>query len=131
MWDLSSPRRDRTCMPYIGRQSLNHWTTREVPTPHFFSLLTIPRKEGCGSMSSHHLTLVSAAQPLAETPINVAYKTRLLLSLSFSRTSLIFVLSFACFHFREGELRPFPYLPFTHLMPKMWSRCFLTTHVNG
>ena len=31
MWDLSSPTRDRTLTPCIGRQSLNHWTTREVP----------------------------------------------------------------------------------------------------
>ena len=31
MWDLSSPTRDRTHVPCIGRQILNHWTTREVP----------------------------------------------------------------------------------------------------
>ena len=31
MWDLSSPTRDWTATPFIGRQSLNHWTTREVP----------------------------------------------------------------------------------------------------
>ena len=31
MWDLSSPTRDRTCIPWIGMQSLNHWTTSEVP----------------------------------------------------------------------------------------------------
>ena len=31
MWNLSSPTRDRTCTPCIGRQSLNHWTMREVP----------------------------------------------------------------------------------------------------
>ena len=31
MWDLSSSTRDRTCTPCIGRQSLNHWTAREVP----------------------------------------------------------------------------------------------------
>ena len=31
MWDLSSPTRDRTRTPCIGRQSLNHWTAREVP----------------------------------------------------------------------------------------------------
>ena len=32
-WDLSSPTRDRawTWAPCIGRWSLNHWTTREVP----------------------------------------------------------------------------------------------------
>ena len=31
MWDLSSPTRDRTHVPCIGRQILDHWTTREVP----------------------------------------------------------------------------------------------------
>ena len=31
MWDLSSPTRDRTPTPCTGRQSLNHWTAREVP----------------------------------------------------------------------------------------------------
>ena len=31
IWDLSSPVRDRTSIPCIGRQILNHWTTREVP----------------------------------------------------------------------------------------------------
>ena len=30
MWDLSSPTRDRTHTPGIGRQSLNHWPAREV-----------------------------------------------------------------------------------------------------
>ena len=30
-WDLSSPARDQTCVPCIGRHILNHWTTREVP----------------------------------------------------------------------------------------------------
>ena len=30
MWDLSSPTRDQTRIPFIGRWSLNHWTTREV-----------------------------------------------------------------------------------------------------
>ena len=29
MWDLSSRTRDRTHIPCIGRQILNHWTTRE------------------------------------------------------------------------------------------------------
>ena len=28
---LSSLTRDRTCVPYTGRQILNHWTVREVP----------------------------------------------------------------------------------------------------
>ena len=30
-WDLSSPARDWTGVPCIGKQFLNHWTTREVP----------------------------------------------------------------------------------------------------
>ena len=30
-WDPSSPARDWTGVPCIGRQFLNHWTTREVP----------------------------------------------------------------------------------------------------
>ena len=33
MWDLSSPTRHRTQAPYVRRQSLNHGTTREVPSP--------------------------------------------------------------------------------------------------
>ena len=35
MWDLSSPTRDQTCTPCIGRQSPSHWTTRGVPTKKF------------------------------------------------------------------------------------------------
>ena len=31
--------RDSTCIPYIGRQSLNHWTAREVPKFVFLSLV--------------------------------------------------------------------------------------------
>ena len=31
MWGLCSPTRDRTCTSWIGRQSLNHWTARDVP----------------------------------------------------------------------------------------------------
>ena len=38
MQDLSSPLRDRTWVPCIGRRILTHWTTREVP-PLFWSLL--------------------------------------------------------------------------------------------
>lgn len=30
MWDLTSPTRDRIHIPGMGRQSLTHWTTREV-----------------------------------------------------------------------------------------------------
>ena len=39
MWDLSSLTRNWTRIPYIGRQSLNHWTTREVPFSYFWSYI--------------------------------------------------------------------------------------------
>ena len=35
MWGFSSPTRDQTHMPCIGRWSLNHWTAREVPISPF------------------------------------------------------------------------------------------------
>ena len=31
MWDFSSPTRNWTHIPHIGRWSLNHWTVREIP----------------------------------------------------------------------------------------------------
>ena len=30
MWDPSSPTRGQTCVPCIGRWSLNHWSTRGI-----------------------------------------------------------------------------------------------------
>ena len=38
MWDLSSPTRDQTPTPCIGRWSPNHWTTREGPLWSFSCL---------------------------------------------------------------------------------------------
>ena len=35
MWDLSSLTRNQTCVPCVGRWSLNQWTTREVPPSPF------------------------------------------------------------------------------------------------
>ena len=35
MWALGSLTRDWACTPCIGRQSLNHWTAREVPLVSF------------------------------------------------------------------------------------------------
>ena len=40
LWDLSSPNRDQTHIPCIGRQILNHWTTREVPSMRTFKKLS-------------------------------------------------------------------------------------------
>ena len=38
MWDLSSPTRDQTRTPCIGRRSLKHWTAREVPNAIFLKI---------------------------------------------------------------------------------------------
>ena len=38
LWDLSSLTRDQTHTLCIGRQSLNHWTSREVPLFVYTSL---------------------------------------------------------------------------------------------
>ena len=38
-WDLSFPARDWTRVPHIGRQILNHWTTREVPPKVFLIVI--------------------------------------------------------------------------------------------
>ena len=35
MWDLSTSTRDGTCTPCIGKQSLNPWTAREIPSVGF------------------------------------------------------------------------------------------------
>ena len=37
MWGLSSPTRDQAHTSCIGRQSLNHWTARDVPINCFLS----------------------------------------------------------------------------------------------
>ena len=41
MWDLSSLTRDQTRTPCVGRQSLNHWTVREVLTIRFSTVEAI------------------------------------------------------------------------------------------
>ena len=40
MWDLSSPTRDQIGNAKAGRQSPNHWTTREVPAWRFADSLS-------------------------------------------------------------------------------------------
>ena len=41
IWDLSSLGRDQTSVPWIARQILNPWTTREVPPAILFSVLAM------------------------------------------------------------------------------------------
>ena len=54
MWDLSFPTRDRTCILYIGRQILNHWTTRGIFCPvssNQHSIDTCRVVKGCWAIS--------------------------------------------------------------------------------
>ena len=39
MWDLSFPTADQIYVPRIGKQILNHWATREVPSTPLLELL--------------------------------------------------------------------------------------------
>ena len=50
LWDLSFLSRDWTCTPCIGRQRLNHWTTRES---HWWVLISVHSK--CASLIIVHL----------------------------------------------------------------------------
>ena len=44
MWDLSSPTRGQTWTLCFGRQSLNHWTTREVLKPCYLNMYMLCAK---------------------------------------------------------------------------------------
>ena len=46
MWDLSSPTKDQTHVPCIGRWILNHWTIREIPPSNTLTLASRPRHLG-------------------------------------------------------------------------------------
>ena len=56
MWNLVSLIRNRTQVPCIERWSLNHWTTREVPTHGHFNMKCI--------QTPFTLTLISSLSPL-------------------------------------------------------------------
>ena len=52
MQDLISPTRNLICTPCIGRQSFNHWTTREVPNMYFCIFLPAPQMLSSQKLSS-------------------------------------------------------------------------------
>ena len=58
MWDLLPLTRDRTHIPCIGRQMLNHWTTREIPSPSSFLVLRLSQFWPVGAISSWLLFLL-------------------------------------------------------------------------
>ena len=54
MWDLSFLTRNQTHTPCIGRRSLNHWTTGEIPIkiPFYSCDINRSRAEGLSSSTS-------------------------------------------------------------------------------
>jgi len=46
MWNFSFPARDGTQTPCTGRQTLNHWTAREVPALLFLGFVRKSRQSG-------------------------------------------------------------------------------------
>ena len=44
-WHMeSSQTRNQICVPCIGRQILNHWTTRDVPNIYIFNVGSVPQR---------------------------------------------------------------------------------------
>ena len=78
-WDLSSLTGDQTRSPCIGRQSLNHWTTREVRSRAFLlaAHLSIPLISYLGSLVSLLLGL----------PFSLVHRARLGPHSSFSTSN--------------------------------------------
>ena len=56
MWDLSSLTRDWTCTLSIVKQSLNHWTAREVP--EFAILYNSVGLDQCLTSLIHHSSII-------------------------------------------------------------------------
>ena len=63
MWHLSSLFRDQTCTPCIGRQSFNHWTTREAPTQCLFEFTGAQRGEADCPRSHSSMCWALASSP--------------------------------------------------------------------
>ena len=78
MRGLTSPRRDGTHTPCIGRQSLNHWTTREVPpAPSEEAMVFFTLKSGVTLHERYHPTWVRCSglcygnkQPLSQSDLS-------------------------------------------------------------
>ena len=50
MWDPSSQTRNRIHVPCIGKQILNHWTTRDVPSYHILTRSKEPEQSRGGML---------------------------------------------------------------------------------
>ena len=66
LWDLSSLTRDQTCVPCIGRQILNHWTSRDVP-----QLLLLIKQRPEGRLCAWHLFGITLCLRLSYVPCKI------------------------------------------------------------
>ena len=75
IWDLSSPTRDWTCTPCLGRWSFNHWTTREVP---YFSIKMVSIKMWMNRMfiSSSICSFIVCTEPSAPSPPDLGTRSQ-------------------------------------------------------
>ena len=84
LWDLSSPTRDWTCTPCIGRWNLRLWTTREVLELGLLNHL-VPCYNLCCTLQWHfHFTIVGVILPKPDFTANAVS----LFFLSFSKHEL-------------------------------------------
>ena len=78
MWDLSSPTRDWTYTTSIGRWSLNHWTSKEIPQPLLLSLLHSvwsPSGIGLSSLSYNLVCPTEISLMMEMLHIGISYYT--------------------------------------------------------
>ena len=75
MWDLSSPTRDWTHTPCIGRWSLNHWTVREVPNLLFKTQFIASRYRELVTWTGKNLCLCLRKSTKTKMILWVASKT--------------------------------------------------------
>ena len=68
MWNPNSLVRDWTCTPYFGRRSLNHWTTKEVPSQKILmsvcmSLFPLTDNQDLLRQPAHALVVIMYLKP--------------------------------------------------------------------
>ena len=83
MWDLSSPTRDWIGTPCIGRRSLNHWTTREVPP---FQLLKVSQS------GQHKFVVIRSKSDLCHSTATTLFSDKCVLLLEWVSESFKTVL---------------------------------------
>ena len=131
MWDLSSLTRDPTHIPYIGRWSLNHWITREVPVLGFLFWETTRERRPLQTVSS----TLREKMPLSGYILSLPQDT-MILSLALCgperhTSTRYFVFPMASLSGPQGN----HFLPWPALSPDVctstWAQTCLWTHSLG